>query len=414
MHKSDCKSFRSDLQAVILGVVDVAYLSTHTIWKIGDGTGNVRSVVTPVGGDDKGITTGESIKIVILPTLNELLIPKGMALACTNSNIQELVELRVSIIVACPKRFTILRVIATTERLLSAVVDDRNTSGEESKDKGITVLPLILLDGKETRLIMVINECSKNTGVLEVLFVFLKAIAQVTHGLAICKDITHSEIHRIAENTIEATLITRNIRNVTVVVFTNGEFADSRLKLFPERLLDFSNGIDTQTLAIISSQLLDVLDEVLTDEGVGLIEIRKARETTMFNLRLVIPMLDVAASRTALTIMIVIDTVERDEFIIPSILLGVTHMISNNIDHKVHITILEGIVEADEITQSAKILINSSDILSPIAMITLISVLDDRANPDSIKAHTLNIVQVLLDTLESSTTISRNITLRRR
>jgi len=414
MKKRNFKSFRSNLQAIILGVVDVAHLSANLVREVIDGTSDLLGILTLVSGDNKSVTTSECIEIIILPTFNEIVVPHSLLLASSDGDIEELVELGLGVIARGPKRFTILGIIATIKALLSSVVDDRDTSREESEHKSVAILPSIRLDGKETGLIVVINEGTKNAGILEVLFIVLETIAKVTHGLAVSKDIAHGEEHGIAEDAIEAALIARHISNITVVVFTDCELADGLLKLLPEGLLNLSDCVDTQAIAVVGCEFFDVLDEILADERVGLIQIRKARETAVFDLGLVVPVLDVAASWTAIAIMVVFNAVEGDEITVASVLLGVTHVVTNDINHEVHATVMEGILQVDEVRKSTEVLVDSGDVLGPVSMIALVGVLDDGADPDCIKAHTLDVVEFIHDALEHTATVSGQIARRRR
>jgi len=377
-----------------------------------DGTSKIVRVLALVGGDDKGLATSEGVELIVLPALNELVVPDGLLLTSTNGDVEELVEFGVGVVVAVPERLAVLGIIATVEALLGTVVDDGDTGGEEGEHESITILPGIGLDREETSLIVVVDESAENAGVLEVLLILLETIAEVAHGLGVGEHITHGEVHGVAQNAVKAALITGNVADVTVVVLTNGELADGRLELLPEGLLDFSDSVDAEAIAVISSDLLDVLDQLLADESIGLVEIRKARETAVLDFRLVIPVLDVAASRAAVAIVVVVNAVEGDELVVPAIGLGVTHVVADDIDHKIHATVFEGVVQVDKVIKSTKVFIDSSDILGPVAMIALVSVLNNRTDPDSIEAHALDVVELVYDTLEHATAISGKVTRR--
>jgi len=412
MRKSNWDTLTSDGDTIV-GVIDVAQLGTNSVRVIIDGTGDILRVITNVGKANKSVTTSEGVELIVLPALNKLVIPDGLALTCTDGDVEELVELCITIVVAPPERLTVLGIVATVEALLTAVVDDGDASAEEGEHHGIAVLPGIRLDGEETSLIVVIDEGAKNAGILEVLLVVFKTRAEVTHGSARSEHVTHGEEHGVAQDAVEAALIARNISDITVEVLTDGELADGGLKLLPEGLLNLSDGVDTKTIAVVSSDLLDVLDEVLTNEGVALVEIRKTGKTAVLNLGLVVPVLNVAASRAAVAVVVVVRAVEGNEVAVLAVLAWVTHVVAHDIDHEVHATVVHGVVQADEVRHGTEMLVDSSDILGPVAVITLVGVLDDRADPDGIKAHTLDVVEVLLDTLEHTTTVSRKITVRR-
>jgi len=295
MEKRNGDTIRTDFNTVIIRIVDIAQFSADLIRMISDGTFDCTSVITLICGNDKGITTSECIEFIILPAFHKLVVPDSFLLTSFDGSLKELIKLGFGVVIAVPKRLTILGVVTTVEALLRTVVDDGNTSGEKGKDESVAILPGIRLDRKETRLIVVIDESAEDAGILEVLLILYQAVAKIAHGLTAGKDITHSEIHGIAKNAIEASLVARNIGDITVVVLTDGEFADGRLKFLPEGLLDLSDGVDTKTISVIGGKFLDVLDELLTDESVCLVQIREARETAVLDLGLVAPVLNVAA-----------------------------------------------------------------------------------------------------------------------
>jgi len=223
--------------------------------------------------------------------------------------------------------------------------------------------------------------------------------------LAIGIDITHGEIHGVAQNAVQNSLVSRDIVDITVVVLTDGKHADGLLKFLPEGLLDLCDGINAQTIAVVGGKRLDVLDKILTNEGVSLVEIRKARKTAVLDFRLVVPVLDIAAAGTSVAVVVVLNAVERNELTVAAALTLVTHVVSNDIDHEIHATVMKGVLQADEVRKCTEMLVDGSDILSPIAVIALVGILDDRTDPNCIKAHTLNVIKLLFNALESTTAI---------
>jgi len=171
----------SDLDAIIIRVVDVAQLSTHRVGVISDSTSDVASVGALVSGNDESVASGERVEFIVLPALDKLVVPDSFLLTCRDCCLKELVKLGVGVVVAVPERLTILGVIATVEALLRAVVDDGNTSGEKSEDESIAILPSIRLHREETGLIVVIDESADNAGILVIFVIVLKARAKIAH-----------------------------------------------------------------------------------------------------------------------------------------------------------------------------------------------------------------------------------------
>lgn len=89
-------------------------------------------------------------------------------------------------------------------------------------------------------------------------------------------------------------------------------------------------------------------------------------------------------------IVVMVRWVERH--ILTVILIQITHVIADNIDHHPDIPLVAGSDKTNKVLLRSEVLIEFINIPAPIAMVASIAVVDDRADPDSIEAHTLDVV----------------------
>ena len=80
------------------------------------------------------------------------------------------------------------------------------------------------------------------------------------------------------------------------------------------------------------------------------------------------------------------------------ILIQISHVIGNHVHHDPNISLVASIDEINEILLGAKIIVKLIKISAPIPMIASIPVLDNGTDPDRIEPHSLNVIQVVLQT----------------
>ena len=87
------------------------------------------------------------------------------------------------------------------------------------------------------------------------------------------------------------------------------------------------------------------------------------------------------------------------------IVIKVSHVIGHNIHHHIHSFGVAGTDKVNEVLFCSEVIIQFVDISSPIAMISSIAIVDDRRNPDGIKAHALYVVKMGSEALIPSSTV---------
>lgn len=87
------------------------------------------------------------------------------------------------------------------------------------------------------------------------------------------------------------------------------------------------------------------------------------------------------------------------------VLIGVTHVVSNNINHNPDISLVACINKRFKTISTTKMAVYFSHVLGSITMELVGVVIRNRRDPNSIETHTLNVVKIVLNTLEVTTTI---------
>lgn len=100
-----------------------------------------------------------------------------------------------------------------------------------------------------------------------------------------------------------------------------------------------------------------------------------------------------------------------ERIILAVILIGISHVISNDVDHHPNIIIMACFDKVSEILLGSEIAVKTVHVSGPIAMITSIVVVNNRWDPNGIKSHTLYVVKIFDDSsVTSATVISEIIT----
>lgn len=87
------------------------------------------------------------------------------------------------------------------------------------------------------------------------------------------------------------------------------------------------------------------------------------------------------------------------------ICIKISHVIRNDVDHDKNVPLMASIDKIYKIFLGAEVIIEFVQIPTPISMVSSISIIDDRRDPYSIEAHTLNIIKIVDDTSISSSTV---------
>lgn len=166
--------------------------------------------------------------------------------------------------------------------------------------------------------------------------------------------------------------------------------------------MDFRDGVNSNTINVVSlDEVLNPVNKVVTNEGVVLIEISKTSESTMLNVVHVL-VTEISIRDNAVRV-IVIRRVERN--VLRVVLISVTHVVSNNIDHNPDVSLVTSINKGLETTFTTEVTVDFSHVLSSITVESIRIIIGDRGDPDSVETQICNIVEVVFNTLEVTTTI---------
>lgn len=166
--------------------------------------------------------------------------------------------------------------------------------------------------------------------------------------------------------------------------------------------MDFRDSVDSNTINVVSlDEVLNPVNKVVTNEGVVLIEISKTSESTMLNVVHVL-VTEISIRDNAVRV-IVIRRVERN--VLRVVLISVTHMVSNNIDHNPDVSLVASINKGSETTFTTEVTVDFSHVLSSITVESIRIIIGNRGDPNSVETQICNIVEVVFDTLEVTTAI---------
>lgn len=111
--------------------------------------------------------------------------------------------------------------------------------------------------------------------------------------------------------------------------------------------------------------------------------------------------------RNGAPVMVVLFLVER--IIDAKVFIKIAHVITNDIDHDPDVSGVTSGNEVLEVLFRAEVIVQLVKVSTPVSMVTSIAIVNDWGNPDGIKAHTLNVVEVVDDTFVTTTTVVAQI-----
>jgi len=198
-------------------------------------------------------------------------------------------------------------------------------------------------------------------------------------------------------------LVWTNVSWISVEAFSHLEDSCCLSILSPEVLGYLWDGVDSDSIELkVLDQLVDPTLELIANPIVLLLEIGKTSEPAVLDLTLVAPVVDGAV------IMIMICAVEWVH-LTPVVAWNWCHVVGNNINHNIHSFSMGSSNQALQIVVGTKVVIGLSPIFGPVSMITICPVVDDGRNPDCIKSHAFDVVEMVLDALPGTTTIVAEI-----
>lgn len=289
-------------------------------------------------------------------------------------------------------------VVTTSVGLLRSIVIEWNTSGGESKNKRVFEHLLVVVLVQESGIVVVIDEDTKSGWVSEFLVDLTNSTSDSLHGLVGTEHILNCVIHWVVEKTGQEVLIWRDVVRISVETFTHLENTSRISILLPEVWFDFRNGINSNTIELIGvDQVFDPVLEISSDVIVILVEIWEVSKSAVLDLSLVAPVCDLAI------IVIVLSLVERVDF--AEVHTNWGNVVGDNIDHDVHVLIVSSFDEVLEILVRTEMIVGLLPIGSPVSVISITIVVNNWGDPDGVETHTLDVIEVVGDTVPGSTTV---------
>lgn len=258
------------------------------------------------------------------------------------------------------------------------------------------------LIGEETRIVVVIDERSKDGDINVLGGPTVVVVSDSPHVLLVDEKISHGEVPGIVQNGTNRGNITSNETHVTIEDFTSGENTSRGDVLAPESGVNFRDSINSKTINVVSlDEVLNPVDEVVADIRVVLVEISKTSKSAMLDVVHVL-VTEVTIGDNAVRV-IVFRFVEGNIFRV--VLISVTHVITDDVDHNPDISLVTSVDKRLETISTTEFGVDFSHVLSSVTVECVGIVIRDRRNPDSIEAHTKDVVEIVFNTLEVTTTI---------
>lgn len=173
-------------------------------------------------------------------------------------------------------------------------------------------------------------------------------------------------------------------------------------EFLPERFRDFRNGVNSNAIeAIFQNNTLNPVFQILPNISIVLIEVWKSSQPAIFNLKLVVPVIDVTVG------MIVVLLVERVDS--GKVVANWADMVGNYIHHDPNSHRMSRVNQVFQCVFVSEIAIHFFEVAGPIAMVAVIYVLYKRSNPNCIEPQVLYILQVVCDSGPAPPAIVRQI-----
>lgn len=289
-------------------------------------------------------------------------------------------------------------VVTTSVGLLRTIVIEWNTSGGESENKCVFEHLLIAVLVQESGIVVVIDEDTKSGWVSEFLVYLLNSSGDSLHGLVTSENILDGVVHWIVEKTGNEVLIWADVVRVSVEALSHLENTSGISILLPEVLFDFRNGIDSNTIELIGvDQVFDPVLEISSDVSVILVEIWEVSKSAVLDLPLVVPVYDITFVVVVLGLVEWVDLAE--------VHANWCNVVGDNIDHDVHVLGVSCFDEVLKIIIGTEVIVGLLPIGGPVSVITITVVVNDWGDPDGVEAHTLNVIEVVGDTVPGSSTV---------
>lgn len=323
-----------------------------------------------VGETNKELSTSESVDLVINPLLSEGGVLDTLGVSRFVQGLGELEEIGCAVEVP-PHHLSVVGVVATCEALLTSIVEEGDTSGSQSEGKGALEESLVRVRAQEAGIVVVVHKDTECVDILEVLIVCCPPVSNVSHALSVHPYVSDSEVHRVVEEAGDVVLVGTDIGIVSVEVLAHLEDASGCAELRPEVFGDLGDRVDADAVEVVGlDKILYPVFQLPSHVGVALVEVRKASESAVLHLPLIVPVVDVAVS------VIVLSSVEGIDLAV--VVFDGAHMVADNVDHDPDAHRVCGIDHVLKCLLPTEVIIDLLPVASPISVVTSICVIDDR------------------------------------
>lgn len=240
-----------------------------------------------------------------------------------------LVHVGVGVEVGAPEILTVGGVGATGVALLGTVVDNRDTTGEDDKCKGVLEQGEIVLLVKPAVIVVVVEECSESSRVRELGADSVDHVDKSLGRALLLVKVVHGVVGGIVEEAAHEFVVTSKI--IRVAVKDLADSVDARVpgKLGPETLGDVLDCVDADTVKLeLGNEPLDpVLEELLHGSIFSVNVVEDVSDHAILNAALV-GVVDVARSVVSAGLV----QGRGAELAV----VTTSHVVGNNIDHHVN------------------------------------------------------------------------------
>jgi len=233
-------------------------------------------------------------------------------------------------------------------------------------------------------------------------------VLEAGHGSTALEAVTKSGVESVVEDGVKRTLIACNVWKVVTEDLTDGIDTSFLAEFSPEVLGDIRDGIDSESIKVVGlNEVLNPFEDGLLDERMVLVKIRKTTEPASFHTVLV-SWVNMSAVEV---VVVVFRLVEGDDSSVVPVIY-ITNVVGHNINHHPDVLFMANSDEFLEFFSSTEVLVDLIEIAGPVSVVTVGSVGDNRGDPNGIEAHTLDVVEIVLDSLEGTSTVVTEIVAR--
>ena len=216
---------------------------------------------------------------------------------------------------------------------------------------------------------------------------------QISHILVVKNSVPYPKEERIVQHSIQRAQISRKVAHISIKDLPDSIDPSSILELFPEPFWHFGYSVDSDPVDLVFlDQVADPLQQLCADPIVLLFQVGQTCQSAVLDSVLVF--CGEVVVRDYAVPVVVVGRVEGH--VLSVIFVQVAHMITHNINHNPNIPLMASINKINKILLGAKIAIQLINIPAPMPMIAAIPIINNRTDPNSIKSHSLNIIQIIL------------------